>query len=194
MVEQRRMAERDVVAGTSGVMPGGPATALLRTEHRVILRGLDVLERTGRRIVSEKPVKEAALAELVELLRLFDQCHHVKEERHLFPAIRGKALPPSSAIPRMLAEHEEGRDYLRTLASDPGRATRSAAALLCAAVLREHIEREDHVIFPAADGLLSDEEQAALAARYDEVEPRFAGPGARPDFGERLARLERTLL
>jgi hemerythrin-like domain-containing protein len=169
---------------------GGPATAVLRLEHRFILRALAVLERVGRRLAYERRMDEAAARELVELLRVLDRSHHAKEEDYLFPALRQKRLPEASPIAVMLAEHQEGRDYLVTLGGFEPAATRAAAALLCVTTLREHMRKEDESLFPAVDALLSPPEHAALARRYEEVEPRLVGPRADPTVAERLARLE----
>jgi hemerythrin-like domain-containing protein len=169
---------------------GGPATAVLRLEHRLILRALTVLERVGRRLASGRRTDEAAAAELIDLLRLLDHSHHTKEEGHLFPFLRETDPTESSPVGAMLAEHQEGRDYLATLGGFQAAATRAAAALLCVATLREHMRKEEEALFPAVDARLSPEDQAALARRYEAVEPRLVGPRADPDVVARLARLE----
>jgi branched-chain amino acid transport system ATP-binding protein len=169
---------------------GGPATAVLRLEHRLISRALTLLERVGRRLAIGRRTDEAAARELVDLLRVFDRSHHVKEEEHLFPALRRASPPEASPVTAMLAEHQEGRDYLVTLGGFEAAATRAAAALLCVATLREHMRKEEESLFPAADALLSHEDHAALAQRYDAVEPHLVGPRADPTVAARLARLE----
>jgi hemerythrin-like domain-containing protein len=169
---------------------GGLATAVLRLEHRLILRALAVLERVGRRLATGRRTDEAAAADLIDLLRLFDRSHHAKEEEHLFPFLRRTNPTDTSPIGAMLAEHEEGRDYLATLGGLQAAATRAAAALLCVATLREHMRKEEESLFPAVDARLSPEDQAALARRYEGVEPQLVGPRADPAVVARLARLE----
>jgi hemerythrin-like domain-containing protein len=170
----------------------GPATADLRHEHEVILRALAVLERIADRPASREPVSDATLAELVELLQTFaDRCHHGKEEEHLFPAMRTKGMGGTLAI--FLEEHEEGRGYVRTLASGPAHFTGdelAAAARRYVGLLRDHIQRENEVLFPLADGLFSPEEHAALARAYEDVELHVAGPGIHARLLATLAHLE----
>jgi len=142
----------------------GMATGDLRREHEIILRALTLLERAGRRLVAGRSVDETAMKDLIGLLRtLADQCHHGKEEGYPFPSMREKGVPPDGPIGLMLAAHAEGRDYLGTLAGLPSRAERAAAALLYVQVMREHIDKENNLIFPAADRLFTPEEQAMLA-------------------------------
>lgn len=171
----------------------GPATADLRHEHEVILRALAVLERLGDRLASGRAVSHATVSELVQLLRTFaDRCHHGKEEDHLFPAMRAKGA--GDALPVFLEEHEEGRRHLRTLASDASGAERAAAARRYVGMLRDHIQRENEVLFPLADGLFTAAEHAALARAYGDVELQTVGPGVHDQLVATLAGLEATVL
>lgn len=167
----------------------GPATADLRDEHEVILQALAVLERVATRLASGQPVSDSALTDLVQFLQTFaDRCHHGKEEDQLFPAMRAKGIGNTLAV--FLEEHEEGRRYLRTLASGASIAARAAAARRYVALLRGHIERENEVLFPMADGLFTAEEHAALARAYGDVERGVVGAGGHAGLLTTLARLD----
>lgn len=170
----------------------GPATADLRHEHDVILRALAILERAGERLASDRPVDEAALQELVELIRTFaDKCHHGKEEHTLFPLLREKGV--GAVLAPFLEEHEEGRGYLRVIQSAAPPADRAAAARRYVGMLRGHIERENEVLFPMADGVLSPDEHVTLAKRYAEVEQEVVGPGVHERLLAALDRLESAI-
>jgi hemerythrin-like domain-containing protein len=93
----------------------------------------------------------------------------------------------------MLAAHAEGRDYLGTLAGLPSRAERAAAALLYVQVMREHIDKENNLIFPAADRLFTPEEQAMLAQCYREMEVRTFGTGFHEIVLAELDRIEQAI-
>jgi hemerythrin-like domain-containing protein len=167
----------------------GAGTAELRHEHEVILRALAVLERAGEALATGAAVDETALAELVGLIRTFaDTCHHGKEEQQLFPLLREKSV--GDVLTPFLQEHEEGRAYLRTLAGPGPAPARAAAARRYAGMLRDHIAREDGVLFPMADAVLSAEEHDELARRYAEVEQRVVGPGGHAPLLATLDRLE----
>ncbi len=184
------------VRSPEGEAPGAPglATADLRREHQVLLRALAVLERAGRRWVARQPVDDAVLTDLVALLRRFaEQCHHGKEETHLFPSMRAKGIAAEGEIGRLLAAHSEEHDYLGTLSGYASGAERAAAALLYVGVMRKHIEAEDRTIFPVADRLFTPDEQAALARRYGELEMNGFGGQFRESVLDQLDRLERRL-
>jgi hemerythrin-like domain-containing protein len=170
------------------VAVSGPATAELRGEHEVILRALDVLERLADRLAAGQP-EDWTLGELVELFQTFaDRCHHGKEEDQLFPAMREKGMGGTLAV--FLEEHEEGRGYVRTLASGASGAEKAGAARRYVGMLREHIQRENEILFPMADELFSAEEHRALAGAYTDVEARVVGPGVHERLLASLARLE----
>ncbi len=174
--------------------PITPATADLRREHELIRRALAVLERAGRRLAAGHAMDEPVMKELIGLLRtLADQCHHGKEEGHLYPSMRAKGLPGESRLVALLAAHGEARDYLGTLSGLPSPAERAAAALLYVQVTREHLDTEDRDVFPAADRMFTPEEQARLARAYEELEQRAFGPGFRAGVQAELARLEARL-
>jgi hemerythrin-like domain-containing protein len=179
-----------------GEAPGAPglATADLRREHEIILRALIVLERAGRRWVARQPVDEAVLNDVVALLRRFaEQCHHGKEENHLFPSMKAKGIAAEGEIGRLLAAHSEEHDYLGTLSGYASGAERAAAALLYVRVMRQHIEAENTAIFPVADRLFTSDEQAALARSYREMEVRGFGAQFRDSVLAQLDRIEPLL-
>ena len=87
----------------------------------------------------------------------------------------------------------EGRGYLRVLARPVALATRASAARRYVGMLRDHIQRENEVLFPMADALFGAEEQAALAQAYDDVEREVVGPGIHERLLGDLARLEAAI-
>jgi hemerythrin-like domain-containing protein len=170
----------------------GPATAELRHEHQVILRALAVLERAAARLDAGRPVDEAALSELVDLLQTYaDRLHHGKEEARLFPLLRERG--PGATLAVFLEEHDEGRGYLRRLARPGPPAGRAAAARRYVGLLRDHIQREDEVLFPMADEALTLDEHDRLAVAYRAVEAEVLGAGGEDRVLAALDRLEATV-
>ncbi len=99
----------------------------------------------------------------------------------------------------MTAEHELGRRLIReiaaaTLAYTAGelgaRQRWSSAARGYANLLPQHIAKENNVLFPMAERLLTQTEQQELAAAFDKVEEEKLGAGTH----ERLHALMEKLL
>jgi hemerythrin-like domain-containing protein len=161
------------------------ATEMLSDEHRVIERVLDVMERlTQHPVVSTLESWKKAL----DFARHFaDQCHHLKEEKILFPAMEAHGIPNDGGpIGMMLIEHEEGRSYVRSMFAAVARAEANdqgaqeslvASARAYIRLLREHIEKEDQVLFRIADDVIPAEEQKQLLRVFEEHEIGEMGTG-----------------
>ncbi|HWP84957.1 MAG TPA: hemerythrin domain-containing protein [Terriglobia bacterium] len=166
-------------------------TAVLREEHEVILRALAVLERAGRDLAQGRTVPKATLESLANFFRTFaDRCHHAKEEAHLFPALVAHGIAQEGGpVGVMLNEHEEGRALVRVFAEgDP--ATAVSAIRRFVTLLREHIAKENDVLFPMADQVLPQQEQREMLAKFDQAETEVAGPGVHERLIAELEQLE----
>jgi hemerythrin-like domain-containing protein len=176
------------------------ATQILRKEHDAILRMLDVTEEAARKLRAAQPVPAETLNGLLEFFRLFaDRCHHGKEEDLLFPALERKGMPRAGGpIGVMLHEHEQGRALVGQMASaaeayaggdaEAGRRW-AAAASPYAALLREHIAKENEVLFVMAERMLSDAEQAELASAFERMETEKMGAGTHERLHAQMEKL-----
>jgi hemerythrin-like domain-containing protein len=166
------------------------ATALLSDEHRVIERVLGALERLSKKPAAEflEPWKKA-----LDFIRHFaDQCHHLKEEKILFLALEEHGIPNEGGpIGMMLLEHEEGRSYVRAMFDALGKieaGDSSAQAVLCdnakqyLRLLREHIQKEDEILFRMADEVISADEQKKLLAAFAQHEAEEMGAGVHEKY------------
>lgn len=140
-------------------------TSALVNEHRLILRMLDVLERAARCTERDGYVDCRLYLEAVEFIRQYaDRYHHAKEEDVLFAALVKNGMPrENSPVAAMLMEHDQGRTFVAdlesavtaALAGEPGQAQRIADnALGYVALLREHIAKEDEILYPLAERIL----------------------------------------
>jgi hemerythrin-like domain-containing protein len=111
-----------------------------------------------------------------------DGCHHCKEENHLFPLMEARGFPRDGGPTGvMLHEHEEGRAYIRATrkavangaVSDFAESARGYVELL-----RSHIFKEDHRLFPMANQAFGVKDQIDLANRFVQVEQRDVEEGA----------------
>lgn len=171
-------------------------SAVLRQEHRVIERVLDVLEALLDRHARGEPLATDALETCVTFFRLFaDACHHAKEEDLLFPVLEERGVPRDGGpIGVMLYEHRVARglvqrmgEALDRLEGDaPAEAEVERAGREYIDLLRQHIAKEDNVLFQIGDQVMSETDQRDLAASFCEVGCR-AFEGRRREELERLA-------
>lgn len=164
------------------------ATSILKHEHQVILLALQGAEAQANRLLRGFPEAAGTIAEMADFFRNFaDRCHHAKEEKLLFPRMEQRGIPNQGGpIGVMLAEHEEGRGYIRAIfaaveqaqAGDRTAQRTVASSLLnYVELLRQHIEKEDHCLFAMADQALSAEDQTELEAAFERVESEEIGAG-----------------
>jgi hemerythrin-like domain-containing protein len=146
------------------------AVDTLMSEHRIIERVLEALELAAKRDLPASFYERA-----LEFISSFaDKCHHGKEEERLFPVLERNGVPREGGpIGVMCEEHVEGRDHVRRmreflrLGKLDGLRRES---LEYAALLRQHIRKEDDVLFVMARHVLRPEEARRLARDFDEVD------------------------
>lgn len=146
-------------------------TDILRDEHRIILEALDVLASAADRVANGGALPDGWWPELIEWLRAFaDRNHHAKEERSLFPAMVKAGVPSEGGpVGVMLEEHVQGRALVQAMAAAaPGE--RPAIAWRYVRLLRDHIEKENGVLFPLADAVLDEPAQEAVGREFRSAE------------------------
>ncbi|HEX2922793.1 MAG TPA: hemerythrin domain-containing protein, partial [Chloroflexota bacterium] len=180
------------------------ASDVLRNEHRAVERVLRVLERAADRLDAQEPVSMEVFEDSLDFLRNFaDKCHHAKEEAVLFPAMARAGVPVDKGpIGVMLAEHEEGRAYIRAMVDaveDCKRGNAAAREALArnarayASLLEQHIRKEDDVLFPMGDRVLPDADQEALVAEFDRIEAEQIGPGVHERYHQMIDELDQEV-
>ena len=155
-------------------------TQILRNEHDVILRGLEILDSCSERLTRARtsPPKRWSL---IEFFRFYaDKTHHGKEEALLFPAMVERGFSyENGPIHCMMADHEKNRTLVRAMVAaigemrsgEPKAAMRFVeAADSYVYVLREHIQKENLVLFNMAEQVLTPADEPALLARFQHVD------------------------
>ena len=166
-----------------------PPTQILRDEHRVILRALELLETAAGRAVPAGWWEQA-----IRWLRAFaDVNHHAKEERYLFPALAKSGVPAEGGpVEVMLQEHVQGRGLIQAMeGGDPAR--RADAARRYVQLLRDHIDKENGVLFPLTDAVLDAGAQQALARDFETVEAEQGRDASIAHAEAEVERLSREL-
>lgn len=157
-------------------------TAILSSEHRVIEQVLDCLEAMAASVREHGRLDVARAGQALEVLRTFaDRCHHGKEEDVLFAWMARRGMPTHvGPIAVMLDEHRAGRAAIARM--DAARAAGEAEAFAQAAdeyvvLLRDHIAKEDGVLFPMAESMLDESAREEVLAAFRAFERDDLGAG-----------------
>ena len=178
------------------------ATEILMAEHEVILRVIAALECGTNRLEQGEAVRPGFFADAAGFIKGFaDGCHHRKEEGVLFSAMQSHGMPGQAGpIGVMLAEHDQGRLYTRAMAEAAARledGDQSARADIVrnargyAELLRQHIAKENGILFPMADQVIPAAEHAAVLDGFEHVEHEDTGPGVHEKYLALAEALER---
>ena len=149
--------------------------------------------REAQRIQDSGQVNVEKTEQVVDFIRNFaDRCHHAKEEDLLFVRLQERGMPAQGGpIGVMLMEHAEGRRLVKAVVEalpDAARGDPQAVAAVrnsllgYTRLLRAHINKEDNVLYPMGEGILTPEDQQWLAEEFDRVEAEEIGAGVHEKY------------
>ena len=179
-------------------------TEILMAEHRVIERVLATMQAALQRSAAQERLRPGFFLDAVEFIQGYaDDYHHQKEEGILFTEMEAQGFPKEGGpIVVMLAEHEQARAYTRAMQAaaqrwDGGDATAQTEVTLNAqayvSLLGDHIYKEDNILYPMADQLLSPEDQERMADTFREMERTATDSGALGRLLSLVDALEREI-
>jgi len=169
------------------------ATEILMEEHSVIERVLAAMQTAATRLSQGEQVRPAFFINAALFIKNFaDGCHHKKEEGVLFVAMNEAGVPTEGGpVVVMLAEHEQGRLFTREMrdaAEKWEKGDQSARhavvqnALGYVTLLRQHIYKENNILFPMADRVLQPERQKKVTADFEHIEHEETGEGVHEKY------------
>jgi hemerythrin-like domain-containing protein len=160
---------------------GMKATMILKLEHREIEKVLAALEQACDHLEAGHSPPPLFFEQTMDFIRTFaDRCHHRKEEDLLFARMVERGFPREGGpLAVMLEEHERGRALVARLTAavaalaageDGVEATIVEAGRAYVALLAEHIRKEDHILYPIAESVLTAADDAELVRLFDEAD------------------------
>ncbi len=174
----------------------------LKTEHEAVKITLRILDSICNEAENSGEMSNPDhLNQLIEFFRTFvDKCHHGKEEELLFPALEEVGVSREGGpIGVMLKEHQQGRDLVAKMnaaLAQYSEGNRGAVSDLIQharayiVLLTQHIDKENHVLFPMADRHLSSEKQGELWEGFETIEREKIGAGKHEAFHRMIESLE----
>lgn len=179
-------------------------TEILKEEHKAIKRMLTILNVACERLERGEKVSPDIFRRAIEFIRNFaDSCHYGKEEETLFPLVEQRGIPREggpTGVMRM--EHEQGRSFVKALAEAVERyeqGDESAKADIIenargyTQLLAQHIPKEDDILYPLADKILTLSDRKELLEKFEKVERERIGEGKHQEYLHLVEKLEKQL-
>ncbi|MEX2427949.1 MAG: hemerythrin domain-containing protein [Bacteroidales bacterium] len=149
-------------------------TKVLSDEHQIILKVIDAMLKECTEIENGKTLELDFFKKVIDFIKNYaDKFHHAKEEDILFKAMlenmEGLHCNP---IPVMLYEHDEGRGFVKAMEqgiSENNTTTIIENARGYGMLLRDHIYKEDNVLYPMAEEALSEQKKAEVEVSYSKI-------------------------
>ena len=149
---------------------------ILVNEHKNILKIIDALSEECQSLNSkDKDIDKKFFDQVVDFtINYADKFHHAKEEDILFVEMEKQSTEmPCNPIPQMLQEHDLGRDFIKEMkegvkSQDKDKIIQNAQGYI--ELLREHIYKEDNILYPMANESLSSETQTKILKKFQQVE------------------------
>ena len=156
-------------------------TQVLVDEHTLILRMIGLLEKNAPETAAGRYLNWQFYLDGIDFIRNYaDRFHHAKEEDVLFKALVDNGMPKeNSPVAAMLMEHDQGRSFVSAMEAavrdaQSGRTDTCQAiadnASGYAALLRDHIDKEDSILYPLAERVLPEAMRSGIQQGYQSAE------------------------
>lgn len=170
-------------------------------EHKLIKRMIDVLENAVNRLGKGEIAEPVIFEQATDFIRNFaDKFHHAKEEDILFKEMVKKGMPEKdSPIEAMLIEHDQGRAFVKGVIKSTDewkKGNKKAIAEIIRnargyiELLREHIEKEDDILYPLAERMFTEEEKDKLIEKFKKAEVEKGGEAKVEKYNNLVKNLE----
>ncbi len=151
-------------------------TKHLMDEHQLILKYIELMERYTNH--PDHSVLLTNASQFIAFIQEFaDNFHHAKEEDILFHYLAAPGvLTHCNPIPQMLHEHTKAREIVHTMEQALAKNNFTVLIIVMnqyANLLKEHIYKEDNILYPMAENGLSDAAKASLIKDFNDAEQHF---------------------
>lgn len=172
---------------------------VLDAEHDVIRHLLHAVSGIADALEAGAPVPRKDVDDALDTMVGFaDKCHHAKEEKILFPALRAASAEGEKLARELEGDHRAGRKLVATMRLESAPASEgdvaskrrlAQAARLYVKMLDRHIENEAQKLLPLVDLTFDEAERRRIAEAFERVEEEETGAGAHERYEGIVHRL-----
>ena len=175
-------------------------TENLKSEHNDIKELLNIMSKIAVNIKSKDVFYTSDVEDIIDFLKFFiEKSHHGKEEV-FYPALEFAGIPKEAeSLSVMMYEHSLAKNYLKDINSCVVNCKigNSFSGEMLAdsltnyvALIKNHIQKEEEIIFPLADTELSPEKQIEIAEEFERIEEKIIHHGFHEHYNKLLKELQ----
>lgn len=148
---------------------------ILMEEHKNILKVIDKINEECDKISKGKEVNEKFFLDAIDFIKNYaDKLHHAKEEDLLFKEFcKSSTNLHCNPVDQMLYEHESGRNFIKGLEEGLKEKNKKKViqnALGYCELLKEHIYKEDNVLYPLSEQSLDKKIKDNLSKKFKDID------------------------
>lgn len=175
-------------------------TENLTKEHKDIIELLNIMNKIADKIKSKDVFYTSDVEEIIDFLKFFiEKSHHGKEEI-FYPELKFAGIPIElESLSIMMYEHTLAKNYLKDIYScvENCKIGNSFSGELLAdslknyvVLIKNHIQKEEEIIFPLADKELSQEKQTDIYRQFENIEKKIISHGFQEHYHKLLKNLK----
>src|SRR3989344_890233 len=160
-------------------MPNKSPTTMLSEEHKNILKVIDSLISEVNNLESSNKINKEFFEKAIGFIRGYaDKFHHAKEEDLLFVELcKDTVQMHCNPTHQMRHEHHIGRGFVKAMESglkENNKQKLIENARSYAELLREHIFKEDNILYPMADEALSKAAKELMLKKFNDINKKIS--------------------
>lgn len=152
------------------------AIKILMKEHEDILDVADALEKKCSIIKNGGEIDINFFENTIDFIKNYaDKFHHAKEEDILFKELCKDSVQGNlhcNPVEQMLYEHDIGRNFVKGMKEsliERDKRKLVENSLGYAQLIREHIFKEDNILYPMADSVIDLKTQNIMLGKFEDV-------------------------
>jgi len=176
-------------------------TENLIKEHEEINELLDIMSKIALKIKSKDVFYPNDVEEIIDyLIIIIENSHHGKEDDVFYPELISSGIPKETAPLSIINyEHTLANRYLKDISScvvnckignDFSGELLADSLTNYVVVIKNHIQREEEIIFPIANEVLSSEKQNEISQRFEDIEQKNISLSFFDRFNKLLKKLK----
>ena len=149
------------------------STQILSEEHQNILKIVEALIKKSALLEAGEEINKSFFEKAIDFIRNYaDKFHHAKEEDILFKEFNKEEGAHCNPTEQMLYEHDLGRKYVAGIEIGMSKRSRKIIvenAMKYVYLIREHISKEDNILFPMTDDALNKKAKNKILIEFNKI-------------------------